>query len=104
MKISSLLALAFVAAFIASGFTAPPQDGNIEFYCMKMHKASNTCYFNFKVDGAKFKYVDMGCKFAKKKDEAIEKVKDGTLALSKDWKIDCPEPTEKKDTLRTQGH
>jgi len=103
MKISLSLFLAVAAILIASGFTSPPQDGNIEFYCMKMHKASNTCYFNFKVDGAKFKYVDMGCKFAKKKDEAVEKVKDGTLALSKDWKIDCPEP-EKKDTTRTKGY
>jgi hypothetical protein len=101
MKISTLLSLSIVAIVVASGFTSSSQDGNIEFYCMKTHKASNTCYFNFKVDGAKFKYVDMGCKFAKKKEEAIEKVKDGTLALSKDWKIDCPEPTEKKDTLRT---
>jgi hypothetical protein len=104
MKTLYFCALAFMAAFVASGFTSPAQDGNIEFYCMKMHKASNTCYFNFKVDGAKFKYVDMGCKFAKKKDEVIEKVKEGTLALSKNWKIDCPEPAEKKDSLRTKGH
>ena len=100
MKTSLFPSLAIVAAFIVSGFTSPSQDGNIEFYCMKMHKASNTCHFNFKVDGAKFKYVDMGCKFAKKKDEVIEKVKEGSLALSKDWKIDCPEPVEKKDTVR----
>ena len=98
MKIASFF-LAIAAAFIATGFTSPAQEGNIEFSCMKMHKASNTCYFNFKVDGAKFKYVDMGCKFSKKKDEVIEKVKDGSLALSKDWKIECPEPTEKKDGI-----
>ena len=103
MKPSVFLSLALVAGLVASGFTSLPQGGNIEFYCMKMHKASNTCYFNFKVDGAKFKYVDMGCKFSKKKDEVIEKVKAGTMALSKDWKIDCPEPAEKKDTVRTQG-
>lgn len=104
MKTSAFLSLAIIAGFIASGFTSTSQGGNIEFYCMKMHKASNTCHFNFKVDGGKFKYVDIGCKFAKKKEEAIEKVKEGTLALSKDWKIDCPEPIEKKDSLRTQGH
>ncbi len=83
---------------ICAGFTTPQSD-NIEFACMKTHKASNTCHFNFKVDGAKYKYVDIGCKFSKKKEEAIKKVKDGTLALSKDWKIECPEPTEKKDGL-----
>jgi len=104
MKTSTFIALAIVAAFVVSGFALRSQEGNIEFYCMKTHKASNTCHFNFKVDGAKFKYVDMGCKFARKKDEVIEKVKEGSLALSKDWKIDCPEPAEKKDTVRTKGY
>jgi hypothetical protein len=94
------LRLVFVLGVIilSAGFT-PDQGDNIEFTCMKMHKATNTCYFNFKVDGAKYKYVDMGCKFSKKKDEAIKKVKDGTLALSKDWKIECPETQEKKEGL-----
>jgi hypothetical protein len=100
----TFLPLIVISAIVASGFSAPrPVEGNIEFYCMKTHKASNTCHFNFKVDGAKFRYVDMGCKFSKKKDEVIKKVQDGTLALAKDWKIDCPEPTEKKDSVRTQG-
>jgi hypothetical protein len=40
----------------------------------------------------------MGCKFSKKKDELVKKVKDGSLALAKDWKIDCPEPKEKKES------
>jgi hypothetical protein len=65
---------------------------NVEFVCLKTHKASNTCYFNFKVDGAKYTFVDKGCKKSKKKDDTISKVKQGELALSKDWKIDCPEP------------
>jgi hypothetical protein len=64
---------------------------NVEFVCLKTHKASNTCYFNFKVDGAKYTYVDKGCKKSKKKDDTIAKVKEGGLALAKDWKIDCPE-------------
>jgi hypothetical protein len=68
------------------------QSENIEFVCTKMHKASNTCYFNFKVDGAKYTYVDLGCKKSKKKEETIKKIKEGDLALSRDWKIDCPEP------------
>ena len=76
-------------AFLCSG--KPTDQGGVEFVCMKTHKASNTCYFNFKVDGAKYTYVDKGCKKSKKKDETIEKVKDGELALSKDWKIECAE-------------
>jgi hypothetical protein len=71
------------------------QGSNIEFTCFKMHKASNTCHFNFVVDGAKYRYVDMGCKYSRKIEEAVKKVKDGTLALAKDWKIDCPETKEK---------
>ncbi|HEY0653973.1 MAG TPA: hypothetical protein VGD65_12630 [Chryseosolibacter sp.] len=74
---------------VCSG-TRAPQD-NVEFVCLKTHKASNTCYFNFKVDGAKYTYVDKGCKKTKKKDETITKVKEGELALSRDWKIECPE-------------
>jgi hypothetical protein len=66
---------------------------------MKTHKASNTCHFNFKVDGANYRYVDVGCKYAKKKDELVKKVKDGSIFLARDWKIDCPEPAEKKEGL-----
>jgi hypothetical protein len=40
----------------------------------------------------------MGCKFSKKKDELVKKVKEGSAALARDWKIDCPEPKEKKDS------
>jgi hypothetical protein len=62
---------------------------------MKMHKASNTCHFNFKVDGAKYRYVDIGCKYSKKTEQLVKKVKEGELFLSKDWKIECPEPQDK---------
>jgi len=87
----------FLAFVVFSGFQAPEQDSHVEFTCMKMHKASNTCHFNFKVDGAKYRYVDIGCKFSKKTDELVKKVKEGTLFLSKDWKIECPEPQPKKE-------
>lgn len=76
-------------ALLCSGSSI--DQGNVEFVCLKTHKASNTCYFNFKVDGAKYTYVDKGCKKSKKKDDTINKVKEGDLALSKDWKIECPE-------------
>ncbi len=67
-------------------------DDNIEFVCMKTHKATNTCHFNFKVDGANYRFVDVGCKYSKKKDELIRKVQEGEIFLAKDWKISCPEP------------
>lgn len=85
----SIVGIIFLMSF------SPRQGDNIEFTCFKMHKASNTCHFNFTVDGAKFRYVDMGCKYNKKTEEVIKKVKDGTLALARDWKIDCPEKKEK---------
>lgn len=74
------------------------QDESIEFVCHKTHKATNTCHFNFVINGAKYRHVDMGCKFTKKKDELIKKVKEGSLALARDWKIECPEAKEKKDS------
>ena len=65
---------------------------DIQFICMKTHKASNSCHFNFKVDGANFRYVDIGCKYGKKKDELVKKVEEGAIFLAKDWKIACPQP------------
>jgi hypothetical protein len=84
----------FVISIFVLSASSPKVQDNVEFVCMKTHKASNTCYFNFKVDGAKYTYVDKGCKKTKKKEETITKVKEGDLALSKDWKIDCPEPKQ----------
>ena len=86
MKI--FLAILFVC-FVCTGFeTTLPQE-NIEFVCIKTHKASNTCYFNFMVDNVPYAYADKGCKKTKDKEETIKKVKEGKLSLAKDWKIDC---------------
>lgn len=92
-----LIGTSFAAFIILSGFKSSLRQDNIEFICVKTHKASNTCHFNFKVDGAKYRYVDIGCKYSKKVDELVAKAKEGTIALSKDWKIECPEPKEKKE-------
>jgi hypothetical protein len=92
----SVAYLFFVTILISTAFRFD-QGENVEFSCMKTQKSTNTCHFNFIVDGAKYRYVDIGCKYSKKKDEAIKKAKEGTLALSKDWKIDCPEVKEKKE-------
>jgi hypothetical protein len=86
----------FLVVIFSSG--ASRYQDEIEFICLKTHKATNTCHFNFVINGAKYRHVDMGCKFSKKQEELIKKVKEGTMALAKDWKIDCPEPKEKKDS------
>ena len=96
MKVKAALGL-FLVIIFSSGATQNQGD-NIEFVCHKTHKATNTCHFNFIIDGAKYRHVDMGCKFSKKKDELVKKVKEGSAALARDWKIDCPEAKEKKDT------
>ena len=93
-----LFAIALLSLTIIYPKTAT-QGENVEFVCAKTHKASNTCYFNFKVDGAKYTYVDMGCKKSKKKDEVVAQVKEGKLALSRDWKIECPEPKKTEGAL-----
>ena len=86
MKVlSGILFLSFV---IITGFS-PIQGENVEFVCMKTHKASNTCYFNFIVDGGKYRYTDIGCKKSKKREQVIKEAKEGKAALSKDWKIEC---------------
>lgn len=80
-----LIPLIFLIASVA------PQDDHVEFICLKKKMAANQCHYNFKVDGAKYRYVDIGCKF-KKTEDVIKKVKRGSLALAKDWEIECPEP------------
>ncbi len=82
-------ACAFVI-FCITGFRDHPyQDENIELACIRTHKATNTCHFNFIINGAKYRYQDIGCKYNKKRDEVLKEAKAGTLALARDWKIDC---------------
>jgi|GEM_PF-966805 len=88
-EMKHLYKIPLIGIIILMSFS-PKQASNIEFSCFKMHKATNTCHFNFIVDGAKYRYVDMGCKYNKKIDEVVQKVKAGSLALSRDWKIECP--------------
>lgn len=64
------------------------QDEHVEFVCKRKHMSTNRCHYNFRVDGAKFRYVDIGCRF-KKTEDVIKKVKSGDLALAKDWEIEC---------------
>jgi hypothetical protein len=83
---------ALLAFVVLTGFK--PKQSDVQFVCLKTHKASNTCHFNFTVDGGKYRYVDIGCKYSKKVEELVNKVKEGTIYLSKDWKIECPAPKE----------
>ena len=89
MKLFSVIAL--IGSLLLTGASSlPPEE--VELVCLKTHKASNTCYYNFKINGMKYHYVDAGCKMSKKKkDEVIGKAKDGKLGLARDWKISCPE-------------
>jgi hypothetical protein len=92
----------FVLVFILTAFSSKQGD-NVEFSCWKKNKASNTCHFNFIVDGAKYRFVDIGCKYEKKKEDLIQKAKEGDLALAKDWKIECPAVKDDKQKTPAAG-
>lgn len=96
MKALSFLSVLMVVVLCSASNRYQEQD--VQFVCHKTHKATNTCHFNFIINGAKYRHVDMGCKFTNKKEELIQKVKDGTAALAREWKIECPEQKEKKDS------
>lgn len=79
--------IAFLVVLFSS--FSPSRESSVEFVCLKTNKASNVCYYNFIIDGVRHSYTDWGCKQVKKKDQLIEKVKQGKLALVRDWKIEC---------------
>lgn len=63
------------------------QHATPELVCVRTNKASKVCYYNFKLEGDKFHFTDVGCKYNKEK--VLEKVKEGTIALAKNWKVEC---------------
>lgn len=65
--------------------TAP--ESKLELVCVKNSKAKNTCYYNFKIDGIHYQFMDIGCKYTREK--VLQKVDQGTIALGKDWKVPC---------------
>lgn len=89
-KVLSLSLMALV--FALSGFSV--RQSTTEFVCQKVLKAKNECHYNFLVEGAKFRYVDIGCR--RKKEDVIKKVMDGEIPLAKDWKIECPMPKKEE--------
>lgn len=81
-----------VLVFALCGFSV--HQSTTEFVCQKVLKAKNECHYNFLVEGAKFRYVDIGCR--RKKEDVIKKVLDGEIPLAKDWKIECPMPKKEE--------
>ena len=86
MKIVTLLAC---LSFTMAGFSVRV-DERVEFICMKRKLSTQTCHYNFRIDGAKYRYVDLGCKI-KKQADVIEKARSGNIALARNWEIECPE-------------
>ena len=86
--------LAVIAAFTLSahGKRNFVQE-EIELVCTKRHSTSNTCHYNFRINGANYRYIDVDCKG--KKDQILKDAKAGKLGLAKDWKIACPEKSSK---------
>ena len=84
MKSFLIRLLFLLALFTGASFR---QTSDVEFVCMKKQMAANQCHYNFKVDGGKYRFVDIGCRW--KKEDVLSQAKDGTLALARDWKIEC---------------
>lgn len=103
MNSSRFFLFALVLA-IMTGFKTMPED-EIELTCVKNLKSTNTCHFNFTISGVRYRFVDHGCKYNGNKQEVIKKAKEGSLALAKDWKIQCPEPKDTKgaDSTKASG-
>jgi hypothetical protein len=99
---SPICLVLFVVVIFLTAFSKR-QEHEVDFSCLKKHVATNTCHFNFTVDGVPYRFVDMGCKYEKKKEEVIEKAKEGNLALAKDWKISCPVPKSKETKSTSPG-
>ena len=85
----AITALSFLVLLVSAGFVPSSDQADVQLTCFRAHKATNQCHFNFTIDGARYRYVDIGCKYSKKQDEVLKKAKEGTLALAREWKIEC---------------
>jgi hypothetical protein len=88
MKATSIKFCLVIIIFFSSSSTIILQE-NTELVCVKKHNASNSCHYNFAIEGVNYRYVDIGCKG--KRDDILKKAKEGKLGLAKEWKIVCPE-------------
>ena len=85
--------LILAVALILTAFTKTKTQEEFELVCTKKHSTSNTCHYNFKINGMNYRYIDVGCKG--KKNEILKKAKEGKLGLAKEWKIQCHQAKEK---------
>lgn len=76
--------IAFVLICYSSALAPADQ---IELVCLKKQKATNTCHYNFKVNGIDHNFEDAGCRYSK--DKVVQKVEEGTIALAREWKVPC---------------
>jgi len=84
MKFISAVVLS-VCMLVLTASSFPNEE--VELTCVKKQMATQTCHYNFTINGIRYRFIDNGCKG--KKDDILKKAKDGKLALAKDWKIDC---------------
>lgn len=82
-----------VALMLTSFSKTVKHREEVELVCVKRHSTSNTCHYNFKIGGANYRFMDVGCKG--KKDTIVKKANEGELGLAKDWKIVCTEAKAK---------
>jgi hypothetical protein len=82
----------FVFVLFIGTATSTPDEDEVELVCTRKHNASNTCHYNFRINGVNYRFADIGCK--NKRDELVKKAQAGKLGLAKDWKVECI--TEKK--------
>jgi hypothetical protein len=87
--------LTILVALMLTSFTKTVKyREEVELVCVRRHSTSNTCHYNFKIAGANYRFIDVGCKG--KKDVIVKKANEGELGLAKDWKIVCAEPKVKQ--------
>lgn len=58
-----------------------------ELVCVRKNNARNACYYNFKIEGVHYQFIDVGCRYSREK--VLEKAGEGTIALAREWKVPC---------------
>jgi hypothetical protein len=91
-----ILSVALVACMLVFTASVPRTGEEVELTCVKKQMATQTCHYNFTINGMRYRFIDNGCKG--KKDDILKKAKEGKLALAKDWKIECD--VKKDDGLK----
>lgn len=87
--------LAILVALMLTSFSESVKHSEeVELVCVRRHSTSNTCHYNFKIAGANYRFIDVGCK--EKKEAIVKKANEGELGLAKDWKIVCAEAKVKQ--------